>query len=424
MGTFGTFRIGDFEVEPSLNRLRRGREVLSVEPRVMDLLVVLAESPGQVFGRDEILRRVWPETAVQDDALRRAVTLLRRVLEDDPKKPRYIETITRRGYRLVAPVSRPEPEPEPEPAPRPTDAAATGEPWPSRAAPLGFGLLLLLGLALTFGQRARTERSPEAQPEIRPFTSLPGHESEPAFSADGASVAFIHQHEGESALMVKDLEDGGARRILQHPELSSPAWSPDGERVLVTTQGEGCAILAAEVHGSREAESLYSCSDGESVDDVHQPDGKTLIFGRRPARFGSPWRVHRYDLVTRESMQLTLPAEPGSGDIFLALSPDRRKVAVIRHLVGQRSRLLILDWASGEQRVIDHFPDTAWRVAWSPDGESLVFAYETGLYRLGLRGGEPQRLLSSPRDLRQPSSSPVGQRMAVVDQRAFANIVR
>ena len=97
METLDSLRIGDFEVEPSLNRLHKGPEVLTVEPRVMDLLMLLAESPGQVFGRDEILERVWSETKVQDDALRRVVTLLRRVLDDDPKQPRYIETITRRG---------------------------------------------------------------------------------------------------------------------------------------------------------------------------------------------------------------------------------------------------------------------------------------------------------------------------------------
>ena len=111
MQTRNTLRIGDFDVEPSLNRLYKGREILTVEPKVMDLLMLLAESPGQVLGRDEILQRVWPETTVQDDALRRAMTLLRRALDDDPREPRYIETITRRGYRLVARVSRPAPKP-------------------------------------------------------------------------------------------------------------------------------------------------------------------------------------------------------------------------------------------------------------------------------------------------------------------------
>ena len=410
MQTRKSLRIGDFDVEPSLNELHKGLEKLTVEPRVMDLLMLLAESPGQVFGRDEILERVWPETAVQDDALRRVVALLRRVLEDDPKAPRYIETITRRGYRLVAPVSHPDP--------KPNDSVA------GRSPRLLWGMLLLAGLGLATGWFFQRGSAPDIQLDLRPLTSLPGHESEPAFSADGSRVAFIHQEGDKRALLVKGIHDGEARQILERPRLSGPTWSPDGKRVLVVVRGSDCQLLAVEVDGPSTVQSLYNCSEGERLDQVLQPDDATLIFSRRPARFGSPWRIHRYDLVTQKSIQLTLPAEPGYGDVFMALSPDRQKIAVIRSLIVERSKLLILDWASGAQEVIEHFPDTFWHVSWSADAKSLLFADGTGLYRFGLDDGTTQRLIPSPRDLRQPAVSPVGHRVAVVEQRVRSNIVR
>lgn len=443
-----SLRIGDFDVEPSLNQLSKGSETLSVEPRVMDLLVLLSESPGQVFSRDEILERVWPGTTVQDDALRRVVTLLRRVLDDDPKEPRYIETITRRGYRLVAPVTRPEPG-----RPVTEDGAAPASPASSSPGPASPGpssedrretpgaqsprrlaaillVIFLIALAVVVGRFAQRDETvggsgADSDPlELRPLTSLPGHESEPTFSPDGTRVGFIHSRDGERTLMVKAVDGGEARRILQYPNLSATAWSPDGERLLAVVGGSDCSILSVRVDDPSAMESLYTCSAGERLDQVFQPEEGTLILTRRPGRFGAPWRLHRLDLATGESTQLTLPVEPGYGDLFMALSPDRRRLAVIRHLVGERSKLLILDWATGAETVIDHFPDTSWRVSWSADAQSLVFADSTGLYRLALDGGAPQRVIPSGQDLRQPSVSPTGRRVAVVDQVLRSNIVR
>lgn len=404
-----TLKIGDIVVEPTLNRLDKGHETLTVEPRVMDLLVLLAESPGRVFSRDEILERVWPQTSVQDDALRRVVTLLRRALDDDPKEPRYIETITRRGYRLVAPVSRPRTGA--------VDPPSKGAPW------LLAGILLLVGLVAVAAWWMQRGSPADAQRGLRPLTSLPGHESEPAFSADGDSVAFLHREGSETVLLVKGIGDSEPREILRRPALTSPAWSPDATRILVVDR-DACEVLSARVSDPSTVESLYTCSEGERLNMVLQPVEETLILNRRSARYGSPWTVHRYDRDTRESTPLSRPDQPGSGDVFLALSPDRSQVAVIRDLIGQRSKLLILDWRSGAEQVIEGFPDTSWHVSWTPDAQSLVFADETGLYRFGLEDGASERLIPSVQELQQPSASPVGERVAVVDQRFRSNIVR
>ena len=98
------FQVGDFVVEPDLNRITRGNAAVSVEPKVMDVLVCLAERPGEVFTREEILRRVWPDTHVTEEALTYSISALRKVLGDDARYPHIIQTISRRGYRLIAQV--------------------------------------------------------------------------------------------------------------------------------------------------------------------------------------------------------------------------------------------------------------------------------------------------------------------------------
>ena len=97
--------IGRWIVEASLNRLSCDSRVIQLEPKVMQVLVCLASRPGEVIAKDELISTVWPETFVSEDVLTRSISQLRKVFGDDAREPRYIETISRRGYRLVAPVS-------------------------------------------------------------------------------------------------------------------------------------------------------------------------------------------------------------------------------------------------------------------------------------------------------------------------------
>ena len=97
-------RVGQWLVEPALDALRRGAETVRLEPKAMELLVALASRPGEVVSREELLSTVWPGVVVGDEALSQAVTKLRRALGDDARVPTYIETISKRGYRLIAEV--------------------------------------------------------------------------------------------------------------------------------------------------------------------------------------------------------------------------------------------------------------------------------------------------------------------------------
>ena len=99
-------RVGEWLVDASRNEFCRGDEVVRVEPKVAELLMQLASRPGEVLSRGELLEAVWPGVVVGDDALTQAVNKLRRALGDDVQHPRYVETISKRGYRLVAVVER------------------------------------------------------------------------------------------------------------------------------------------------------------------------------------------------------------------------------------------------------------------------------------------------------------------------------
>jgi len=95
------FQLGDWTVQESANLLTRGAQSVRLEKRVMAVLVQLIEADGGVVSKDDLIDRVWNGAAVSDHSVANAISDLRRTLGDDRKNPRYIETIPKRGYRLI-----------------------------------------------------------------------------------------------------------------------------------------------------------------------------------------------------------------------------------------------------------------------------------------------------------------------------------
>ncbi len=98
------FQVGPWLVKPSLNTISCNGTTARLEPKVMQVLVCLAGHPDEALGKEELVRAVWPDTFVSDDALKHCISELRRVFEDDAREPRIIQTIPKHGYRLLAPV--------------------------------------------------------------------------------------------------------------------------------------------------------------------------------------------------------------------------------------------------------------------------------------------------------------------------------
>ncbi|HEY6483334.1 MAG TPA: winged helix-turn-helix domain-containing protein [Steroidobacteraceae bacterium] len=101
----GAFHLGPWRVEPDTGRLLRGAERVDLEPKTMAVLVALAARPGEVVSGEELLRSIWRGRPLGDNPLYHCMMRLRRALGDDAAAARYIETIPRRGYRLLAEVA-------------------------------------------------------------------------------------------------------------------------------------------------------------------------------------------------------------------------------------------------------------------------------------------------------------------------------
>ncbi len=101
------FQIGDWKVDPASRRITQGEKTRRISPKSALVLTVLAEAEGEVVSREDLLDRVWPEVTVGEEVLTQAIAELRRAFRDSARAPRYIETVPKAGYRLLAEVRTP-----------------------------------------------------------------------------------------------------------------------------------------------------------------------------------------------------------------------------------------------------------------------------------------------------------------------------
>ena len=203
------FRLGPWRVEPGLNRISCNGSSLRLEPKVMEVLVCLAGQPGEPVTKKQLLRTVWPDTFVSDDVLTRSISELRRVFADDAKDAHFIQTIPKRGYRLIAPVVGVEQVPPTRPSKPPIPEAIPGSPRHERIRVFALvaGAVLFLGLlawlkATKIAEWVRAKSRPQIQSlAVLPLQNLSGDPSQEYF-ADAMTEELITELSRISALKV------------------------------------------------------------------------------------------------------------------------------------------------------------------------------------------------------------------------------
>jgi eukaryotic-like serine/threonine-protein kinase len=314
-GRLARFTVGDWVVDPRACQASRGEAVEKMRPQLTDLLVCLAKRPGKIVLKSEILADVWPGQFIADSGLSRCIAELRQVLQDEAQQPRYIETIPKRGYRLIAPVEWLEeglanpapPEPgahEPPPAPASAAVPSAAMPAPGRRARLWFGAgvaVLVAGLAGVVFLATRS-----------PARVLTGRDTVLLADVTNATSDPVFDDALRLALAV-NLEQAPFLRILPQDAVRSAlvraGRSPDervvGPMALEVCRREGAAVLLAgsiASLGSRYAVGIeaIACETGESVGHALEeaPNRERVL----PALEQAATRIRRRLGESRESL--------------------------------------------------------------------------------------------------------------------------
>lgn len=196
------FQLADWLVRPDQGTVTRGSETVRLEPRVMDVLAYLAQRPGRTVTKEELLDVVWEGMAVEEGALPQCIHALRKALGDDARSPRYIETIPKRGYRMVAEVSRPTAQ-KSNPPPPPPEPPPPVEPGKARVWRFAAVILAVAVAAALLFERQQKQEAAEPGPlriVVLPFENLGPPEA--AVFAEGMTEEITANLAGFSNLRV------------------------------------------------------------------------------------------------------------------------------------------------------------------------------------------------------------------------------
>jgi len=404
-------QLGDWTYRPELRLLRRNEDERQLKPLLDRLLRRLLREPGAVVSREQLIDDVWSRRMVNDEVLSRAIAELRAVLSDDAREPRYIQTLAKGGYRLIATVTPLQPaietraHDETEAVQPPATAASTASmPVSSPRSPprsiVLSALASLIVISLVLAIRAWWP-APRAELKVnfltaRALSADDRVELDPQFDPLGRIVYVRRAATGIASELLMVDRDGLAERVLWSTpgRLRKPEPSPDGSEIAVLHwPAERCEIWRVAVLDGQ-ASRLGECSNTANGGLQWLDGGEALLLTADPldATRNAPG-LARLNRRTGVITRLTEPSLAESAQVDPQLSADGRQLAYATLHSGER-QLWLSDWPQmRERRALLARPEPLYSHAF--DGESLLVAGDLTLYRAvhRLRPGQTPELL-------------------------------
>ena len=307
------YEFGPYSLDSQKRILKNQGEPVPLNSKAFDLLLVLVEESGRIVEKDELMKRLWPDSFVEEGNLSVQVSALRKALGETPNDHQYIVTIPGRGYRFAEAIRAVGNGRE--------FGGAGGRSFNERK--ISVEPLDWAGHCVGAGWRrcrmasflcSGTQSCP-APPRVIPFTSFQGYEEDPAFSPDGNQLAFAWGGEKDDNrdIYVQLIGAGPPLRLTNHPDADlSPAWSPDGRTIAFIRQSKtGAGIFLVPALGGHERK-LADVANVTPVRPPHlawSPDGESLVIVDK----GSPQEHHSLfvlSIQTGERRRLTSSSCP------------------------------------------------------------------------------------------------------------------
>lgn len=361
------YEFGPFRLDPVKRRLLRDGEPVPLTPKAFETLLALVEQGGRTVEKEELMRRVWPGTVVEENNLNQNITALRRCLGDSRRASQYIATIPGLGYRFVAEVKT---APSFE-AGRADDDGGRGDEAITAVNDAE------TGAPAPYMEERELPASTEPAPAPAEFT-FAAPKSRSKVAAAAAVVALVLVGTAALALFWTYRRAGGAAagevqvtNLTRTGTAGRAAISPDGRHIIYSVVEAGRESLWLRQTSASSARQIVPPAKVEYLGLTFSRDGNHLYFVRSETN-GAAHALYR--LPTLGGVPAKLLDDVHSP---VTLSPDGGRLAFVRNSGGE-SALVVAGVDGGEQRRLASRPATDnFKVpAWSPDGK--VIACSTG----------------------------------------------
>ncbi|MCW8879152.1 MAG: winged helix-turn-helix domain-containing protein [Kangiellaceae bacterium] len=397
------YKIAECSIIPDLLLVRIAQEEHRIEPRLMAVLVYLIEHSQSLITREDLIRDVWQGQVVSDNAINRTIAQLRKLLGDTPSRAKIIETIPKKGYRLIAPVEAICNKTEQSQAPGSAESLIDNTNhedntennqgfnnlvWRSSLA-IALTAILIIWLSPKQADLEQSEVSFTPSNAI-PVTSLSGVEAYPAFSSNGHWLAYSHQPETDANwnILIQSLEDN-RQYSLTHKQglnvnpvfaknsslMAFTRWNNINERKCSIHLIDLSATLSSLNMTNRPTEDssrlLVNCGTRALPRVSWHPRQNSFYYFDRE-QITQPYTVYKYYVDTGKKEQVTLPPQGEQGHYWVEVSPSGKQLAVLSYIDANQSEILIIDEASLqiEKRVpIDSYIN---RVNWLNNSQLLL----------------------------------------------------